>query len=284
MGQMPTIGQLVTCLAAAAFLAAGGAVSLSRVWVDRPWSMRLAWGLGWVGMGLAAVTLAWHSVARGSWLPLEDNFDALIWLGLILGLFVFYVQHRRPVGGLDWFVMPLVIGLLMAAALFGSVRPHEYVVSAWSWVHGVTAYAGAGAFCVAGAAGAMYLIAYERLRRKAPPSISTAGGTAAPHLASLERVEEITLRSATLGFSLLTVAMISGLVIVGRSDSGTRLGPNWFMAPKVLLTAAVWVTYALVLHAPINPSFRGRRAALLSIVGLALMVGTVVAVELMPRV
>jgi ABC-type transport system involved in cytochrome c biogenesis permease subunit len=284
MGQLPTIGQLVTCLLAAAFLAAGGAVSLSRLWVDRRWSLRLAWGLGWVGMGLAALTLVWHSAARGSWLPLGDNFDALIWLGLLLALFVFYVQHRRPVGGLDWFVMPLVIGLLVSAALFGSVRPHEYVVSAWSWVHGVTAYAGAGAFCIAGAAGAMYLIAYARLRRKAPPSVWNPNKVAAPHLASLERVEEVTLRAATLGFSLLTIAMITGLVIVLRSDTGTRLGPNWFRTPKVLLTAAVWITYALVLHAPINPSFRGRRAALLSIVGLALMVGTVVAVEFMPRV
>jgi ABC-type transport system involved in cytochrome c biogenesis permease subunit len=163
------------------------------------------------------------------------------------------------------------------------------VASAWSWVHGVTAFAGAGAFCVAGAAGAMYLIAYARLRRKAPPtistsSISTSNAAAAPHLASLERVEEVAFRAATLGFSLLTIAMITGLVIVLRSDTGTRLGPNWFRTPKVLLTAAVWVTYALVLHAPINPSFRGRRAAMLSIVGLVLMIGTVVAVEFMPRV
>jgi len=37
------------------------------------------------------------------------------------------------------------------------------------------------------------------------------------------------------------------------------------------------VVYALVLHAPINPSFRGRKAAMLSILGFVLMVGTLIA-------
>jgi ABC-type transport system involved in cytochrome c biogenesis permease subunit len=40
--------------------------------------------------------------------------------------------------------------------------------------------------------------------------------------------------------------------------------------------------YAIVLHAPINPSFRGRKVAVLSIVGLVLMIGTLVAVNFMP--
>jgi len=47
----------------------------------------------------------------------------------------------------------------------------------------------------------------------------------------------------------------------------------------VLLTFAVWLVYAIVLHAPINPSFRGRRAAVLSVVGFVLMVGTILAVQ-----
>ena len=52
--------------------------------------------------------------------------------------------------------------------------------------------------------------------------------------------------------------------------------------PKVLLAFCVWVVYALVLHAPINPSFRGRKAAMLSILGFVLMVGTLIAVQFMP--
>ena len=48
---------------------------------------------------------------------------------------------------------------------------------------------------------------------------------------------------------------------------------------KLLLATSVWIVYAIVLHSPINPSFRGRKTAILSVLGFLLMVGTIVAVE-----
>jgi ABC-type transport system involved in cytochrome c biogenesis permease subunit len=137
----------------------------------------------------------------------------------------------------------------------------------------VTAYLGAVAFVIAGATGAMYLIANRRLRRK----VRTGG----PNFGSLERLEHITFMAVTTGFALLTIGMITGLARVQHEGNG-RLGPHWFTSPKVLLATAVWIVYALILHSPINPSFRGRKTALLSILGLVLMFGTIVAVQLMP--
>ncbi|HXE55711.1 MAG TPA: cytochrome c biogenesis protein CcsA, partial [Tepidisphaeraceae bacterium] len=131
---------------------------------------------------------------------------------------------------------------------------------------------GAVAFAVAGAAGAMYLLSNWRLRTK-----RVAPGTG---LGSLERLEHITLVSVTFGFALLTVALVTGLV---RAMYGhNRMGPDWYTQPKVLLTFIAWVVYALVLHSPINPSFRGRKTALLSVFGLFLMIGILIAVQWMP--
>jgi ABC-type transport system involved in cytochrome c biogenesis permease subunit len=64
-----------------------------------------------------------------------------------------------------------------------------------------------------------------------------------------------------------------------EKGSNTQLGPDWFAQPKVVLTLLAWVIYALVLHAPINPRFRGRRAAALSIAGFVLMVGILVVLQ-----
>jgi ABC-type transport system involved in cytochrome c biogenesis permease subunit len=47
-----------------------------------------------------------------------------------------------------------------------------------------------------------------------------------------------------------------------------------------VLAVGVWLVYAVVLHAPINPSFRGRKVAVLSVVGFVLMLGTIVTVLL----
>ena len=219
------------------------------------------------GVCLSLAVIIWRAVGRGSWLPLEDNFDVLLWLAVILSLFVLYVQRRKPIGGLDWFVMPIVILLLVAAVIVGQTQQREYVHSVWTYVHFITSFGGAAAFAVAGAAGAMYLIANYRLRHK----VALAG----PNLGSLERLEHLTLTAVTLGFALLTIGAITGFMKMRFEHRPAPLA-------KVVLSTCVWIVYAMVLHSPINPSFRGRRAAVLSIVGFVLMVGTIVAVLLMP--
>src|SRR5439155_25794376 len=112
--------------------------------------------------------LVWHSATRGHWVPIGDNFDALIWLALLLALFVAYVQRTKPLAALDWFVMPVVVLLLVCAAVFGRTEFHRYVGTAWTSVHRVTSYTGAVAFAIAAAAGAMYVQASARLGRKEP--------------------------------------------------------------------------------------------------------------------
>jgi ABC-type transport system involved in cytochrome c biogenesis permease subunit len=256
--------------------AIGGTASVLRV-PESPSRGRLLakQSLYW-GLLLAFVVLIWHCIARGSWIPLEDNFDALLWLGILLTIFVLYVQQTKPVEGIDWFIMPLVILLLLAAVIFGREKPHLYALQTWwAWVHRVTAYGGAVAFAVAGAVGAMYLITNARLRSR---QVATSG----PNFGSLERLEHFTRVSVTLGFALLTIGLITGVVGILHRSGGNPLGRNWFLRPVVLLTLAVWIIFALVLHAPINPAFRGRRAAMLSIIGLLLMIGAVIAVQWMP--
>ena len=51
---------------------------------------------------------------------------------------------------------------------------------------------------------------------------------------------------------------------------------------KIALAVSVWLIYAIVLHAPYNPRFRGRKVAVLSMVGFVLMVGVIVTVLALP--
>jgi ABC-type uncharacterized transport system permease subunit len=266
----PGLAQIALLFAAILLFAAGGLLSLLRMRLtdsrNEQRSNRIA-KLGLVaGIAFALAALVWHAVRRADWIPLNDNFEAFTWIAVLLAAFVAYDQRRRSVGGLDWFVMPIVVLLLICAIAFGSVRPHRYAETAWSWAHIITAYGGSVAFAVAAAAGAAYLLASRRLRVKAlGPPIESVG--------SLERLEHLTVSGASIGFALLTVAMTLGFL---KMASEHRAPPT----AKIVLTAAVLVTYAGVLHAPINPRFRGRKTAILSIAGFALMVLTLVVVQL----
>jgi len=272
MPDVPNAGQLALVLIAILLFAAGGLISVARLKWERS-SLRIASKASlYSGICFGIGALAWHSSRRGSWVPLEDNFETMVWIALLLAGFVAYMQRRHPLRGLDWFIMPIVIFLMVAAAVFGRTMPRQYLDTSWFRLHLVAAFGGAVAFAVAGAAGAMYLLSNWRLRTK-----RVAPGTG---LGSLERLEHITLVSVTFGFALLTVALVTGLV---RAMYGhNRMGPDWYTQPKVLLTFIAWVVYALVLHSPINPSFRGRKTALLSVFGLFLMIGILIAVQWMP--
>jgi ABC-type uncharacterized transport system permease subunit len=273
MPEVP-VSQLSLLIVAILLFAIHEAASIAGSFGPTPAKRVLSRGAFWSGVTALILLIVWHSVASGRWLPLGDNFTALVWLGLMLALFLAYIYSRRPLGAMEWVLTPIVMLLLIGAGIFGRVHPHQYVTSTWSAIHLISSFGGAVAFAVAGGSGFMYLLANRRLRSK-----HVAPG---PHLGSLERLEHLTLISVTLGFAMLTVGLITGVVKILATNGETSLGQPWWLSPKVLLAFTVWVIYGIVLHSPINPSFRGRKAAMLSVVGFVLMIGTLVAVMFMP--
>jgi ABC-type uncharacterized transport system permease subunit len=259
---MPNKGQIALLVVSIGFFAVGGLLSLLKLWHGKKWIRVAGKSCLYWGVVSAVGVLLWHSFTRSRWVPIGDNFDALIWLAVLLALFTAYVQGTRPLAALDWFIMPMVVGLLICAGVFGRTEYHPYVGQAWTYLHRLTSYFGAAAFAVAAASGAMYVLAARKLRSK----------QSAVHLGSLERLERLTMTAVTLGFALLTVGIITGAVLMIHDRLPTS---PW----KVVLAGSVWVVYAVVLHAPINPIFRGRRAAVLSVLGFVLMIGTLVAVQ-----
>ena len=129
-------------------------------------------------------------------------------------------------------------------------------------MHLAGVYLGTLGCAVAAVAGAMYLFVERQLKAKRNPR-------GLLRLASLERLERLIVQSATLGFALLTLGLVSGVVILwDRHDLA-----GWWASPKVLLATAAWAVYALVMNVRIATMFRGRRAAWLAIGGLVLLLG-----------
>ncbi|MDB5326536.1 MAG: cytochrome c assembly protein [Phycisphaerales bacterium] len=264
MADLPTIVQLLLVAAAAALIAAGTVLSARG---RRGTSVFPA-----VGLGLALAAQLLHSGDRHDWLPLQDNFDALLWLAILVGGVTLYLRHRGTVPKVDLVTGPIVMVLLIAAAVFGRARPHEYKDTLWDWTHRLSTYASPVAFALAASAGVLYLVLRSKLRQKphGPPDASYG---------SLERLERLNYTAVTIGFALLTVGLITGVFLVLSRD--TTLGSHWFWKPKVLLSFGAYAVYALVLHSPYNPALRGKQTAILSIFGFVLLLGTLAVVQAM---
>lgn len=272
----PNLGQILLLAGAVALFLFSFVISLMVVGHTPGNTLRLAekssiyWALC---LGIAA--LVWHAFSQRTVMPPGDNFASLAAVGLLLAGFILYVQRIRPIPGLDLFLLPIVLLMLISAIVFGRIKPGSYHPdSLWFWAHDLSNYGGALAFAIAAAVGGMYLVASKRLRKKPPLQ--------GPQMGSLERLEKITHSAGALGFALLTVGMATGLIRIAHAGGNTQLGPHWLASPKVILAFGVWIIYALALHTPISPALRGRKSAMLSIIGFVLMFGTIVAVQFMP--
>ena len=94
---------------------------------------------------------------------------------------------------------------------------------------------------------------------------------------SLDLLDRINYRLITVGFSLLTLGMLTGGLWI-------FLDPKLKAAvhdPKILWTVSTWVLYAVLLNGRALVGLRGRKAALMSVAGFAMVVVTFVGVNLL---
>ena len=209
-----------------------------------------------------------------------NSVDGLLLIALLLAPAILYIQSRPKLFGLSIFALPLLALILLwgVCATLWTYRPFslDSFTPAWTVFHLATTYVGLLGCGIGAAGGAMYLFVQGRLKAK-------AGLGQVNPMASLETLETLIVRAATLGFVLLTLSLISGLVMVTQSDEATSLGKAWWSSPKVWLAASAWVGYAVLINVRSFSTVRGRRAAWLAIAGLALVLATYGAVEALDR-
>ncbi len=246
---------------------------------DRPAAKRRAKGPGaagnrWVsglvvlvGAGSAGLLGGRMATSETAWNPLVAHVDGLLLIAALLAVIGWFVQRRPKLAGMAAFYLPLLT-LILAWAVCASAwtyRPFgvDTLHPVWQAVHLAGVYLGTLGSAVAAVAGAMYLFVERQFKAKRNP-------TALMRVASLERLERLIVQSATLGFALLTLGLVSGVVILwDRAD----LDAGWWASPKVLLATAAWAVYAVVMNVRTATMFRGRRAAWLAIGGLVLLLG-----------
>jgi ABC-type uncharacterized transport system permease subunit len=175
------------------------------------------------------------------------------------------------------FAIPLLT-LILAWGICASAwtyRPFdiETLDPVWTAVHLAGVYVGTLFAVIAAVFGGMYLYADRRLKHKEVSSNRS--------FASLEVMESAIIRTAMLGFTLLTLGLIAGLIVV--TEGPTNLGAHWWYSPKVVLAIAAWLIYALLMNVRHATVFRGPRAAWLSIAGLVLLLATYGIVVALPN-
>lgn len=222
------------------------------------------------GFTLHTTTIIVRYVAAGH-LPIISLHEASSFFSWCIVLIFFFLEYRYKLDLLGPFTMPVVFILMLSSSIFPrEIKELSPVLrSYWLGIHTFLAFLGNAAFAIAFGIGLMYLIQEHHLKKK------RLGGLF-QRLPSLQILDEVNYRLITLGFPLLTLAIITGAIW-----AESAWGSYWRWDPKEVWSLITWFIYALVLHARLTAGWRGKKAAVLSIVGFMSVIFTFFGVNLL---
>lgn len=220
--------------------------------------------LAWVARGLSGLGLVFHGVALGGLLlaqggmplGLAQGFSVLAFLSWVLFL-ALDIRYRMPAIGA--FLGPLALAVLCPGLLIhggGSPLP-EGVAGTLLPVHIAIALLGVAAFAVAAGVGVMYLLMERQVKGK-------RFGLLFSRLPPLQVLDELNRWLVIVGFIALSVTLITGVFFA----TGALF---WSWGTKEIATLIAWGIFAVVLEARLFAGWRGKRVAVLTMAGFALV-------------
>ncbi len=193
--------------------------------------------------------------------PISDLPIAVSFMACVGVLFFLLLSHWGRLAGFVVFVAPVAFVSVFAAGLrMRGVMPADALGSG-SWPHAHVLLASAGLACLglAGLAGLLFLLEHRRLKAKRP----LGARLELPSLEALDRVNRLAL---WIGFPLLTLGVVTGMIWVERVH-----GSLWTGTQHEVWSLLAWVIYAVVFALRFGPRHGPRTAAASAVVGFVFL-------------
>lgn len=188
--------------------------------------------------------------------PVANFYESLIFYGWCLTLILMIMRKRISYPVITMATTLIALFLMAYASISPSVdRNIQPLVPAlqsnWLHIHVATCFLAYAAFAISFIAGVLYLLGGKGA---APPK---------------EVLEEVNYRSVMVGFPMLSAGILTGAVWAHYA-----WGSYWSWDPKETWSLITWIVYALFLHARLVQGWKGKRIAVLSIIGFMSVIFT----------
>jgi cytochrome c-type biogenesis protein CcsB len=209
--------------------------------------------------------------------PWGDMYEFVISVSCVAVLFFIglMVKYRPYHLGL-FFMAPIVI--IMGLAQTVIYTPAGPLVPAlnsyWLAIHVTAMTLASGTFVVGAVLAVVYLFA-ERHTRRVAAGLSTRYGEVFRLLPSAERLDQIAYRTVVFAFPIWTFGIMAGAIWADEA-----WGRYWGWDPKETWAFITWVVYACFLHARVTAGWRGRRAAIIQLLGFGCLLFNLLGVSL----
>jgi len=198
-------------------------------------------------------------------IPVTNLYESLVFFAWSVNLFYLFVEWKYKSRAFGAFVMPIAFAtMLFAFTNESGIQPLVPALqSYWLHAHVITCFISYASFALSCAMSIIYLV---KLREKEKGQQGTRLTTLFP---SLDSLDGLVYKTIVVGFPLLTLG-----IVTGAAWANYAWGSYWSWDPKETWSLITWFVYAIFLHARFAREWRGKRTALLSIIGFAAVIFT----------
>jgi cytochrome c-type biogenesis protein CcsB len=226
----------------------------------------------------AALILRWVASYRMGigHAPLTNLYESLIFFAWAIVALYLTIEWRTKNRSLGTFVVPVAFLCMAFASLSPGINNRiqpliPALQSNWLTTHVLTCFLGYAAFTVAFALGLMVLVKAWQVNpaEKAPRFLRL--------IPDADSLDELIYQSTVLGFVFLTIGIMTGAIWAHYA-----WGSYWSWDPKETWSLITWLVYAIMLHSRYVRGWRGKRMAVMAIVGFVSVLITYLGVNYLP--
>ncbi len=240
--------------------AAAFAVFLIAFFTQRPWMNRVGMIVAALAVAIQSLALVFRGLSAGHF-PFVGIYESMVLIAWAIVVVWYVLEAFTRIKAVGLYVMPVVLVLLTVALI--EYNPPVGLVPALRSdiviVHVIVMLVAIGCLYVAGGAAMIYLVEETLLRRR------KTGGVLG-RLPSLAALDRLIYHATLLGFPFLTMGMAAGVI---RAE--TFRVPGWATDPMVLLSAAAWGVYLVLIAGRVRGGWSGRAVSWMSVAGLVLL-------------
>jgi cytochrome c-type biogenesis protein CcsB len=204
-------------------------------------------------------------------IPIQNLSQSLSVAAFFLGCMFLFFQYKFDLKILGLFVSIILSAtmLIVLALPETLIEKNSVLKGFWLYSHITLVFAGDAALALACGTGILYLLQEKGIKEKSP-------GFFFKRLPSLDLLDNVGYTCLTTGFALLTIGLITGFIY-----AKTIWGRFWGWDPKEIFSVGTWIIYAALLHLRLYSGWRGRKSAIMTIVGFLIIIFTFLGVNLL---
>ncbi|MCF8259719.1 MAG: cytochrome c biogenesis protein [Melioribacteraceae bacterium] len=198
--------------------------------------------------------------------PITNKFEIFTLLAFAVSFSYFILELMTDVRGTGLFIIVVSFAFQTVSSIFiqDLVEVKDVLRNGLLGIHVVSAIMGYSGFTISAVYGILFIVLYKNIR-------NSKFGIVFKRLPSLEILETLSFKSLLIGYVLLTIAILIGVVWLPTAFPDFK-----WSDPKLISSGVVWLIYTAGITIKLKDGWYGKRVIFFSLTGFTVAISSMI--------